>query len=105
MPMRWYPIVAAFVLVASLSCEAYAQQLSPEVIQWISAASKIRVQLQEGRWRTLHAPAADSVSLSYGDGRFPSGAGGNVRASSLAVTQLAQIQVARGSHAGSGAKI
>jgi hypothetical protein len=104
--MRGHPIVAAFLLAATLSVEVCAQQLPLDVIQQISAASKLRVQLGGRDWRTLHAPTVDSVSLSSRTDRFSGGASHHLsREVSVGLAEVTQIQIARGSHAGSGAKI
>jgi hypothetical protein len=77
--MRSYQIVASSLLLVSLSAEVWAQDLAPEVIQQVSAASQIRVRLAGRGWGTLDAPVVDSVGLSYTGSRFLNRGGGNVQ--------------------------
>jgi hypothetical protein len=105
--MLFHPIVASSLLLVAGSAKMYAQHLPPPVIQEIHAASKIRVQLiGGGGWRTLHAPAVDSASLSSSHSGFLPGTvpSGELEAP-LPVTQVSQIQVLQGSHARTGARI
>ncbi len=104
--MRSHQIVASSLLLVGLSAEISAQELPPEVIQRVSAASMIRVQLVAGGWGSLNAPAVDSAGLSYTGSRFLNRGGGYLElAPPLPIAQVARIQVPHGSHAGRGARI
>jgi hypothetical protein len=102
------PSAVVWCLLFSLSVPllGHAQVLPPETVQQINAASRLRVHLRTGSWASLHGAKADSSSFSYRHGEFLNSGGTWVNLPSpLLLKQVDQIQVARGSHAGSGAKI
>lgn len=101
--MRSRPILTA-LLLTGLSGPAVAQELSSETLQAIQHASHARIRLAGEGWRSLTRTAAgseasDGATFYVGSGRAgqPPGA--------VPLSQVAQVQVRAGSHAGSGAKI
>jgi hypothetical protein len=83
-----------------------AQVLSSGAVDQINASTRVRVRLHEGRQGKLYAPRADSTSLTYDRSEFLDRGGRLVTLPPpLSIRQLTEIQVPRGSHAGSGAKI
>jgi hypothetical protein len=83
-----------------------AQVLSSGIVDQINASTRVRVRLREGRQGNLYAPRADSMSLTYDRGEFLDRGGRLVKLPPpLSIRQLAEIKVAQGSHAGSGARI
>ena len=98
--MRPRPIVTALLLLAGLSASVAAQELSPETLQAIHNASRARVRLAGEGWRPLTGAGADAAG---GASMYVGGRGG--QPSAVPLSQVAQVQVKAGSHAGSGAKI
>ena len=94
--MRPRPIVTALLLLAGLSASVAAQELSPETLQAIHNASRARVRLAGAGWRPLTGAAGGASMYVGGRGGQPS---------AVPLSQVAQVQVKAGSHAGSGAKI
>ncbi len=104
--MRGSRVVSCLLLLAGAPVLASAQELGSEVVGQINAASKARVRLIEGSRVTLYSPEADSTSLRFKGGEFVNHAGNGVQLSQpLPVAQVAEIQVANGTHAGKGAMI
>jgi hypothetical protein len=104
--MRGSRVVSCLLLLAGAPVLASAQELGSEVVGQINASSKARVRLLEGPRATLYSPKADSTSLGFKRGEFVNHAGSVVQLSQpLGVAQVAEIQVAKGSNAGKGAKI
>lgn len=94
------------LLAGGVPALAGTQTLPPQAVEQINAATKARVRLVGGDRGILHRPRADSISLGYQRGEFLSPGGRWVqRAAPLQLAQIAQIEVASGSHAGAGAKI
>lgn len=93
-------------LLGWLPAQATAQTLSPEAMQQVNVASRIRVRLASGEGGTLYAPAIDSGSLSYTGSRLL-GQSGNLAQLPLPlpVSRITQIQVPHGSHALLGGKL
>ena len=93
-------------LLGCLAAQATAQTLSPEAMQQVNAASRIRVRLASGERGTLSAPAIDSGSLSYTGSRVLGQVGSLAQLTPpLPVSRITQIQVPHGSHAFLGGKI
>ena len=104
--MRIREIFLGVSLLGCLAAQATAQTLSPEAIQQVNAASRIRVRLASGEGGTLYAPAIDSGSLSYTGSRVLGQVGSLAQLTApLPVAQITQIQVPHGSHALLGGKI
>jgi len=104
--MRGSRVVFCLLLLAGAPVLASAQELGSEIVGQINASSKARVRLVEGPRATLYSPKADSTSLGFKRGEFVNHAGSVVQLSQpLGVAQVAEIQVAKGSNAGKGAKI
>jgi hypothetical protein len=103
--MLFHRLVASLVVLVALSAELCAQDLAPEVVQQIGAASKIRVMLVGGGRRTLYDPTVDASGLAYSDSLGPAGDRQAASPSPLPMAQVTRIQVPHGSHAGNGAKI
>jgi hypothetical protein len=102
--MRSRFAVAVLLSLGGALAPAAAQQLAPETIQQISAASRARVRLAGEGWHPLAGSAAGPVASADGAQLFlASRAGGPV--TTIPLSQAVQVQVARGSHAGSGARI
>jgi hypothetical protein len=94
------------LLVAGVPVLATSQELPANVVQQINASTKARVRLVGGGSGTLYSPKADPTSLSSNRSSLLDSGGTAVSGSQLLpIAQLAEIQVAHGSHAGSGAKI
>jgi len=101
--MLTYRLVASTLLLAALSTKLFAQDLAPEVVQRISAASRIRVTLLGGVQRTMYTPAVDSGGPEYA-GLVLHGAQRQADLDpTVRMTQVTRIQVPNGSHAGHGA--
>ena len=99
-------ILVCFLLVGTIAARSEAQTLPAQTVQEISAATKARVRLRAGNWVTIYGPRADSTSLTYRRGEFLNRGGALVQLPPpLPVNRLDSIQISRGSHAGSGAKI
>jgi len=104
--MRGSRVVFCLLLLAGAPVLASAQELGADVVGQINASSKARVRLIEGPRATLYSPKADSTSLGFKRGEFVNHAGSVVQLPQpLGVAQVAEIQVAKGSNAGKGAKI
>jgi hypothetical protein len=104
--MRGSRVVPFLVLLARAPVLVSAQELGSDVVGQINASSKARVRLIEGPRATLYSPKADSTSLEFKRGEFVNNAGSVVQLSQpLGVAQVAEIQVANGTHAWKGAKI
>ena len=103
--MRNRFIVPALLYLSGALAPAAAQQLSPETVQQISSASRARARLAGEGWHRLAgsttspAASADGAQLYFAAGRE------GEPITPVALSRIAQVQVARGSHAGSGAKI
>lgn len=99
-------ILLCSLCLAAVAGNATAQALSRQIAEELSAASKARVRLHDGTWVTLDRPKADSTIITYRYGESLNRGGTRVaRPGPLRVDQLNRIDVARGSHAGSGAKL
>jgi len=104
--MRGSRVVFCLLLLAGAPVLASAQELGADVVGQINASSKARVRLIEGPRATLYSPKADSTSLGFKRGEFVNHAGSVVQLPQpLGVAQVAEIQVAQGTHAWKGAKI
>lgn len=105
--MDLHRIVSGFLLLAGgVPALAGAQTISPQAVEQINAATRARVRLVAGDRAILYGPRVDSVSLVYERSQFPRRGGKWVHLPPpLPIAQVTEIQVVRGSHAGSGAKI
>jgi len=106
--MLAHRLVTSTLLLTALTARLAAQDLAPDVVQRIGAASKIRVTLLGGVQRTMHRPAVDSGGLEYPGSLVIHG--GPLHADPdpdpmVPMTQVTRIQVPSGSHAGRGATI
>lgn len=100
------PIVAALLLLAGPLAPLAAQGLSPETLQAIHNASRARVRLAGEGWHPLSGTGADSAGVAAGEASIFIGPGHAGQLSgAVPLSQVAQVQVKAGSHAGSGAKI
>jgi len=104
--MRFHSILQSSALLVILGTQAWAQSLTPDALQQVNAASRIRVRLASGERGVLDAPAIDSGNLSY-TGNHLLGSSGSLAQlpPPLPVAQVTQIQVPHGSHAPLGGKI
>ena len=98
-------LVTSSLLLFVVSSRAGAQELAPDVVRQISAASVVRVTLADGGRRTLYHPAVDAGGLAYSD---TLGLGNHRHvepAPPLPMAQVTRIQVPGGSHARGGATV
>ena len=104
--MRFYSILQSSALLVMLGTQARAQTLTPDALQEVNAAARVRVRLASGQRGTLYAPAIDAGSLSYTGTRLFGSSGSLAQLPSpLPVAQIRQIQVPHGTHALLGGKI
>src|SRR6185369_12347520 len=100
--MRAHAVVTALLLLARV-IPASAQELSAETLQAINAASRARVRLGDAAWHRL---AGTGSEMSANGGRVYV-RDGNAESSltEVALVDVRELQVARGSNAGKGAFI
>jgi hypothetical protein len=104
--MRPRSLVTALLLLAGPLTTLAAQELSTEALQAIHSASRARVRLAGEGWRPLTGTAADSAGGAATGALLYVGSGPSGQPSgAVPLSQIAQVQVRSGSHAGSGAKI
>ena len=104
--MLAHRLVTSTLLLTALSARLSAQDLAPDVVQRIGAASKIRVTLLGGVQRTMHSPAVDSGGLEHAGSLVIHGGPLPTEPDPMVpMTQVTRIQVPSGSHAGRGATI
>ena len=104
--MRPRPILTALLLLAGTLTPLAAQELSPEALQAIHNASRVRVRLAGEGWHPLRGTTADSASITASEPMLYVGNGRAGRPpGAVPLSRVAQVQVRAGSHAGSGAKI
>ena len=98
--------MVGWLVLAVTPARATPQALAPLIVEQINAASTARVRLVTGSRGTLYAPRADSTSITFERSAFLNSGGSFVALPPpLATSQVAEIAVPNGSHAGSGAKI
>jgi hypothetical protein len=101
--MRLHAAVTALLLLAGHAVPAMAQELSTETLQAINAASRARVRLGDEGWHRLagtgRGMSVDSGRVYVRDGRSDSSL------TEVALGDVRELQVARGSNAGKGAFI
>lgn len=104
--MRVKLSILCWLVLLALPALAGTQALPWAVVQQINASGRIRVLLTDRRRATLHRPRADSMIVSFDHGTFLNRGGSVVELSPpVSSGQIAQIDVANGSHAGGGARI
>ena len=100
--MRAHAVVTALLLLTRV-IPASAQELSAETLQAINAASRARVRLGDEGWHRLagtgRGMSADGGRLYVRDGKADSSL------TEVALGDVRELQVARGSNAGKGAFI
>ena len=101
--MRSHAVATALLLLAGHAVPAMAQELSTETLQAINAASRARVRLGDEGWHRLagtgRGMSVDSGRVYVRDGRSDSSL------TEVALGDVRELQVARGSNAGRGAFI
>jgi hypothetical protein len=103
--MRFQFIVPALLVLSGAFAPAATQQLSPETIQQISTASRARARLAGERWHRLAGSAVSPAATADGTQLYFAAGREGEPIKPIPLSQISQVQVARGSHAGSGAKI
>jgi hypothetical protein len=103
--MRPRPLLTTLLLLAAAHTPLAAQELSPEALQAIHNASRARVRLAGEGWHPLNATAADSAGAANGGLLYLGNGRAGQPPGAVPLSQIAQVQVKAGSHAGSGAKI
>ena len=101
--MRSHTILTVLVLLGSQAVPAVAQELSPETLQAINTASRARVRLGTEGWHRL-AGTGSGMSADGGRVYVREGSGGS-SLTEVALGDVRELQVARGSNAGKGAFI
>lgn len=101
--MRSHAVATALLLLAGHAVPAMAQELSTETLQAINAASRARVRLGDEGWHRL---AGTGRGMSVDSGRvYVRDGSADSSLTEVALGDVRELQVARGSNAGKGAFI
>jgi hypothetical protein len=103
--MRSRLVFPTLLLLTGLLAPAEAQQLSPQTLQQINAASRARVRLAGEGWHRLRGNAASPAASPDGERLYVATGRSGEPVTAVPLSEVAQVQVARGSYAGNGAKI
>ncbi|MFL5517261.1 MAG: hypothetical protein ACJ8DJ_13965 [Gemmatimonadales bacterium] len=101
--MRAHSVVTVLLLLVGRGLPAAAQELSAETLQAINSASRARARLGDAEWHRLadtgRGMSADGARVYVQDGATTSSL------TEVALPEVRELQVARGSNAGKGAFI
>jgi hypothetical protein len=103
--MRSRFLLTMLLLLAAAFQPLAAQELSPEALSAIQSASHARARLTGEGWHRLAGSATSPAASPDGAQLYLAAGRGGEPTTPIALSRVAQVQVARGSHAGSGAKI